>query len=96
MSAAYKRSAQGHVSFHTKKKKTWTILTQVYVNRAVPKESNPMQSLRTKKLFIGGVSPDMDPGTLREYLEQRHPPEMCGKIDKIDFIKVDRVKQARN
>lgn len=57
------------------------------VKRAMPRDYNTSTAhSKVTKLFIGGISPDLTPEELREYIEGRHPPRI-GTIDKIDFLK---------
>ena len=57
------------------------------VKRAIPKEmQSPASRLRVKKLFVGGVAPDLTPEEFQDYIESRHPTSI-GTIDKIDFLK---------
>ena len=57
------------------------------VKRAIPRENNnPSAHQRTKKLFIGGITPDMEPQQIQEYIESRHPKSV-GSIENIDLLK---------
>jgi len=57
------------------------------VKRAMPRDYNTTTAhSKVTKLFIGGISPDLTPDELREYIEGRHPTRI-GTIDKIDFLK---------
>lgn len=57
------------------------------VKRAMPREYNTTTAhSKVTKLFIGGVSPDLTPEELQQYIEDRHPTSI-GTVDKIDFLK---------
>lgn len=57
------------------------------VKRAMPRDYNTsLAHSKVTKLFIGGISPDLTPDELREYIEGRHQTTI-GTIDKIDFLK---------
>lgn len=57
------------------------------VKRAMPRDYNTSTAhSKVTKLFIGGVSPDLTPEELQEYIEERHPTSV-GTVDKIDFLK---------
>merc|ERR1711881_209353 len=56
------------------------------IKRAIPRDLPENAHAKTKKLFVGGVGPDMTDDELRGYIESRHPTEY-GTIDKIDFLK---------
>lgn len=61
------------------------------VKRAMPREYNTTTAhAKVTKLFIGGVSSELTPEELQEYIESRHPREI-GTIDKIDFIKDKKI-----
>jgi len=57
------------------------------IKRAIPRDLPENAHTKTKKLFVGGVTEDMTPDELQEYIESRHPPEY-GTILKYDFLKV--------
>jgi len=57
------------------------------VKRAMPIEDNLSSAhARTKRLFVRGISPDLTPKELLQYIESRHPTRI-GTIDKIEFLK---------
>lgn len=56
------------------------------IKRAIPRDLPENAHAKTKKLFVGGVGPDMTDKELRGYIESRHPTEY-GTIDNIDFLK---------
>lgn len=55
--------------------------------RAIPREYNTSSAhARTKKLFIGGISYEMSPDDIQQYIESRHPRDY-GFIEKVDILK---------
>lgn len=57
------------------------------VKRAMPRDYNTSTAhAKVTKLFVGGVSPDLTPEELQQYIESRHPTSI-GTVDKIDFLK---------
>merc|ERR1719431_952493 len=58
--------------------------------RAIPRDLLENAHTKPKKLFVGGVTEDMTPDELQEYIESRHPPEY-GTILKYDFLKVREI-----
>lgn len=57
------------------------------VKRAMPRDYNTSTAhAKVTKLFIGGISPDLLPEDLQQYIEERHPTSI-GTVDKIDFLK---------
>jgi len=55
---------------------------EVDVKRAMPKEISSEQGCheKVKKLFIGGLSKDVDDESLMNYLTERHGSALCGQI----------------
>jgi len=57
------------------------------IKRAMPREFNtPGAHAKTKKLFIGGIGPDLTEDELRGYIESRHPTNI-GRLETISIMK---------
>merc|ERR1719354_776024 len=57
------------------------------IKRAMPREFNtPGAHSKTKKLFIGGIGPDLTEDGLRGYIESRHPTNI-GRLESIVIMK---------
>lgn len=65
------------------------------VKRAMPRDFNTSNAhAKTAKLFIGGVTPELQPDELQTYIESRHPTSF-GTVDKIDFLKDKTTQQNK-
>jgi len=60
------------------------------IKRAMPREFNTQGAhAKTKKLFIGGITPDLTEEILKQYIESRHSTDF-GKIETV-FMPKDKV-----
>jgi len=66
------------------------------VKRAMPREfTDGAAHTKVKKLFVGGISKDVDENSLKEYLDGRHADAKCGQILNVEIKRDKETNQSK-